>query len=139
GHEVELTRGQEQLTGLLTEQEANRKVLESAAADVAAAQAEAQNAQQRSTEAAQAVTDVERRQDARRIRVLDLLNEGNKFRNQVTQSEERVAALDRESERLEREIAAAFADVESMGGRRGQLGIEFESESQKVTGLTTRI
>jgi chromosome segregation protein len=139
GYEAELTRGQEQLTGLLTEQEANRQVLESAAADVAAAQAEAQNAQRRSTEAAQAVADVERQQDARRMRVLDLLNEGNKFRNQITQSEERVAALDRESTRLEREIEAAFADVESMGGRRGQLGLEFESESQKVAALTVRI
>ena len=139
GLEGEKVRSEEQLVSLTAEQENNRQVLESAAADVAAAQAETQAAQQRSSEAARLVADAERQQDARRVRVLDLMNESNKVRNQVTQTEERVSALDREEERLDREIATAMADIEGMGGRRGQLGMEFETESQRVQALGERI
>jgi chromosome segregation protein len=139
GLEGEKVRSEEQLVSLTAEQDNNRQVLESAAADVAAAQADAQSAQQRSSEVARLVADAERQQDARRVRVLDLMNQANKVRNQVTQTEERVSALDREEERLNREVAGAMADIESMGGRRGQLGMEFETESQRVQALGERI
>ena len=70
---------------------------------------------------------------------MDILSNANRVRNQITQNEESCAALDRESERLQREVAAAFGDIEAMGGKRGQLGLEFETESQRVTALSARI
>jgi chromosome segregation protein len=137
--EGELGRTTTQLESLLQERETNHGILESAAADVAAAQHEAQIRQQESSQAAAAVADLERQQDARRLTVLDIMSSANRVRNQITQGEENMAALDRESDRLQREITAAFADVESMGGRRGQLGLEFETESQRVSALSDRI
>ncbi|MCU1308995.1 MAG: condensin subunit Smc, partial [Candidatus Angelobacter sp.] len=137
--EDEFTRTTAQLESLVQERETNRGILDSAAADVAGAQHEAQLRQQESTQAAAAVADIERQQDARRLTVLDIMSNANRVRNQITQGEENMAALDRESDRLQREISAAFADVESMGGRRGQLGLEFETESQRVSALSERI
>jgi chromosome segregation protein len=137
--EGELSRTTEQLASLTQEREANRAVLESAAADVAAAQAEAQRRQQEATQAATAVADLERQQDARRLSIIDIMNAAHRERNQIAQGEAQIAALDHETERLRREIAGAMADVESMGGRRGQVGLQFESESERVNALNTRI
>lgn len=137
--EAELARTEEQCAKLEAESATNRAILESAAADVATAQAEAQTRQMAAAAAMQAVADTERRQEARRGSVLDLMNQTSQVRNHVTQTEESVAALERESQRLEREMAAALSDIESMGGRRGQLGLEFETESQKVAALQARI
>jgi chromosome segregation protein len=135
----ELVRTEEQLQSLLAESAANRAILESASADVAQAQSEAQLRQQAAIEAAVAVSDGERQQEARRASVMDVMNRSGQVRNQVAQSDEAVMSLDRESQRLEREMAAALADIESMGGRRGQLGLDFETESQRVAGLQSRI
>jgi len=61
------------------------------------------------------------------------------LRNQLTQAEERLAAVDRESHRLESELANANSQVEAFGGQRGQLALEFEHVSQRVQGLTAEI
>ena len=60
-------------------------------------------------------------------------------RNRLAQAEERIAALDREAQRLHDETAAATQQLESFGGQRGQLGLEFESASQCVSALHTQI
>src|SRR5207253_3385356 len=49
------------------------------------------------------------------------------------------AAVDRESERLQNEISTASSQVEAFGGQRGQLALEFETVSQRVSGLTAEI
>src|SRR5437764_655785 len=61
------------------------------------------------------------------------------LRNQLTEAEDRVAAVDREGQRLHAEMLAANSQVESFGGQRGQLALEFETVSQRVAGLTTEI
>src|SRR5256886_4311569 len=61
------------------------------------------------------------------------------LRNQLTQAEERLAAVDREGQRLHAEMLAANSQVESFGGQRGQLALEFETVSQRVAGLTSEI
>ena len=137
--EAELTRTVAQLESLTHERETNRAILESAAADVAAAQSEAQMRREESSRAATAVSDMEHRQETARLSVMDIISNANRVRNQITQNEESCASLDRESERLQREVAMAFGDIEAMGGRRGQLGLEFESESQRVSALSGRI
>ncbi|HUS19801.1 MAG TPA: chromosome segregation protein SMC [Terriglobales bacterium] len=137
--EGEQVRTEEQLQSLLAERASNRAILESAAADVALAQAEAQLRQQAAISAALAISDAERQQEARRISVMELMTRSSSVRNQIIQSEESVASLDREAQRLEREMATALSDIESMGGRRGQLGLEFETDSQRVAALQARI
>ncbi len=139
GAEAELTRTLMQLESLTQERETNRGILESAAADVAGAQAEARAKRDESLRAAAAVGDMEHKQETARLSVLDIISNSNRVRNQMAQNEESHASLDRESERLQREIAAAFSDIEAMGGKRGQLGLEFETESQRVTALSGRI
>ena len=61
------------------------------------------------------------------------------MRNRITQAEERIVALDRDSQRLHDETSAAQQQLESFGGQRGQLGLEFETASQCVAALTAQI
>ena len=117
---------------------ANQQVLESAAADVASAagrtrqrQSEAQNATSGYGSGAQAGT-------AARA-MMDAVNAASGVRNRITQAEERIAALERESERLQSELEAANQQVETFGGQRGQISLEFESAQPKVTSVAARL
>ena len=136
---VELERAEAQLLSLETELQTNRQFAESAAAEVAAVQHEWQMRQQESQSSATVLADVERHQEARRQAVLEVMSSASQVRNQIIQGEEHMAALDRESQRLDREIAAAQVDIESFGGKRGQIAFEFESITQKVNALAVRI
>ena len=77
-------------------------------------------------------SDVERQQEQRRDAILQAVSAASAVRNRITQAEERIAALDRESQRLHDETSAAHQQLESFGGQRGQLGLEFETASQCV-------
>src|SRR5437016_4873724 len=136
---AELERAEAQLLSLENELRANREFAESAASEVAAAQHEWQLQQQESQTAATALADVERQQEARRGAVLQVMSSASQARNQIIQAEEHIASLDREAQRLDREIAAAQVDIESFGGKRGQIAFEFESINQTMAALGTRI
>jgi chromosome segregation protein len=136
---VELERAQAQLLSLVEEVQANRRFAESAASEVATAQHEWQALQQGSQQAATALADVERQQEARRHNVMEVMSSASQVRNQITQAEEHITALERESQRLERETAAAQLDIESFGGKRGQIAFEFESITQTAAALGARI
>ena len=82
---------------------------------------------------------VEREQEQRRSGILQAVSAASAVRNHITQAEERIAALDRESLRLASETKNANEQLESFGGQRGQLGLEFESASQRVTALSAQI
>jgi len=137
--EGELARALEQFEALSRELEANRQVLETAAADAAAAEHHRLERQNGAAAASAAVTDAERQQEARRSSMMQIISSANVVRNQITQAEENIAALDRERARLENETNAALADIESMGGRRGQLGLAFETVTSTVTALTEKV
>jgi chromosome segregation protein len=134
-----LERAQAQLVSVTQELETNRRFAESAAGEVAAAQHEWQTRQQALQEASVSLADVEREQDVRRQAVMAVMTSVSAARNQITQAEQHMAALDRESGRLEREISSALVDIENFGGKRGQIAFEFESMSQTVTALNIRI
>ncbi len=136
---AELERAQTQLISLVEEVQTNRRFVESAASEVASAQHEWQSLQQASQEAAIALSDVERQQEARRQSVMEVMSSASQVRNQITQAEEHITSLERESQRLERETAAAQLDIESFGGKRGQIAFEFESITQTVSALGARI
>jgi chromosome segregation protein len=136
---AELERAQAHSLSLTTELATNRQFAESAAEEVSKAQHEWQMSQQESQGAAAALADVERQQEARRQSVMEAMSSAAQARNQIIQAEEHMTALDRETGRLEREMATAQVDIENFGGKRGQIAFEFESINQTVSALTTRI
>ena len=135
----ELEAAQARRLALGAELEEHRQFAESAAGEVAAAQQEWQMRQQQSQSATAALSDVERQQEAWRQAVLSVMASAAQSRNQIIQAEERLTALDRDSRRLEREMSAARVDIETFGGRRGQIVFEFESVNQTLTALNSRI
>src|SRR4051812_12316525 len=137
--QAELERAQAQLLSLTEEVQTNRSFAESAASDVASAQHEWQAAQQSSHDAATALSDLERQQESRRQNVMEAMSSASQVRNQVIQAEEHMTALECEAMRLDREATAAQVDIESFGGKRGQIAFEFETITQTATALGTRI
>jgi chromosome segregation protein len=137
--EAELAQAQQRLTALEAERDSNRQVLESAAADVAAAQQELAQCQQEAAEAANALAELEHRQEASRSTMMEVVASAADLRNSLTQAEERLAALAREAQRLQVEMSTANSQVEAFGGQRGQFALEFESVSQRLTGLSEEI
>ncbi len=139
GAQAEIANTEERFLRLRQELEANRATLESASSDVTIAQQELQQRHQEATTAAASLTDVERQQEQRRDAILQAVSAASAVRNRIMRAEERMAALDREAQRLCEETSAANQQIESFGGQRGQLGLEFESASQRVHALTLQI
>src|SRR5208283_4113531 len=139
GAQAEIGNTEEQLTRLQQELQTNRATLESADADVTAAQQELQQRQQEASAAASSLLVVERQQEQRRDAILQAVGTTSALRNRITQAEERMAALDREAQRLHDETLAAHQQLESFGGQQGQLGLEFETASQRVDALTAQL
>ena len=139
GAQAEIANTEEQFARLEQELAGNRATLDSANADVALAQQELQQRQEEASAASASLLDVERRQDERRDAILQAVSAASNVRNRITQAEERVAALDREAQRLQQETAAALQQLENFGGQQGQLGLEFESASQRVNALNAQL
>ncbi|HYL14218.1 MAG TPA: chromosome segregation protein SMC [Terriglobales bacterium] len=137
--EAELTQVSFKLASLQTELDSTRQVLDSAAADLAAAQQERAFSQQEAAIAVAGLAELERQQEDTRVGIMEIVAAAASLRNQLTQAEERLAAVERESNRLETEIAASNSQVLAFGGQRGQLALEFESVSQRLAGVTQEI
>jgi chromosome segregation protein len=137
--ETELAQARVRLAALEEELDSNRLSLDSAAADLALAQQELEASQLQATTAAGALTGLEQQQEQSRVAILESVASFSDLRNQLTQAEERMAAADREAQRLQAEMAAVRAQAETFGGERGQLAIEFESASQRISSLAEEI
>jgi chromosome segregation protein len=137
--EAELAQACHRQTALEAERDSNRQVLESAAADLAAARSDLALCQEEATTASTGLAKLEGQQEESRVAMFDTVSSGSRLRNQLAQAEERLAGADREGRRLEAEIASASVQVETFGGQRGQLVLEFESVSQRVNGIAEEI
>ncbi len=137
--DAELGQAHKRLTTLEAERDANRQVLESSSAAVAAAQGEAVRLQQEAAQARESLADLERQQERSRSAILQVVAEVSNLRNQLTRAQERLEGMDREGQRLQTEMAHARGQVEAFGGQRGQLALEFETVSQRITVLTEEI
>jgi chromosome segregation protein len=137
--EIELAQARQRLSELESERDVNLQTLASAAADVAAAQQELAQCRQEAVAAANALAELEHQQEASRVAIMEVVASTSNLRNQLTQAEERMAAVDRETLRLQTEMAGASSQVEAFGGQRGQVAIEFESVSQQLAGITQQI
>ncbi len=137
--EAELAQAQARLTALEEERNGHRQVLDSAAADLAAAQQEHALSQRETASAATNLARLEQEQEAHRAAILEAVGGASNLRNRLTQSEERLAGIGREEQRLQADIATAAAQAETFGGQRGQIAIEFESVSQRASALASEI
>jgi len=137
--EAELEQLRARLVALEDELNSNRAILDSAAADLAAAQQELEASQQQASLAEGGLRELEANQERSRNEIFECVASLSHLRNQLTQAEERMAAADREAQRLQAEMATARAQAETFGGERGQIALEFESESQRIAGLTDEI
>jgi chromosome segregation protein len=137
--EAELAQAQTRLASLEHERDGHQQVLDSAADDLAAAQEEYNLSQQETAHAAINLALLEDEQERHRTAILEAVGGASNLRNQLTQSEERLAGIGREEQRLRTEIAAASSQSEAFGGQRGQIALEFESVSERAKGLTAEI
>src|ERR1700692_1215510 len=71
--------------------------------------------------------------------MFDTVSSVARLRNQLAQAEERLAGADREARRLDSEITNSNLQVETFGGQRGQLALEFETVTQRVVGISEEI
>ncbi|HEX6494578.1 MAG TPA: chromosome segregation protein SMC [Acidobacteriaceae bacterium] len=136
---AELDQARHQMDGLTAEREQHRTFLETAAAEAARFRQEAEALQQQAREAAQTVAHAEQRLEAERRRGLQLLSEAANARNQASQAEEALGALEREAERLSGEMDAARRDLETLGAERGQASLQFESVTETLARLEQEI
>jgi chromosome segregation protein len=137
--EAELAQAQTRLAALVEEQDANQQLLDSAAIDLAAAQLEHDLSLQETAHAAINLAMLEHEQESHRMAILEAVGGASNLRNQLTQSEERLAGIGREEQRLRAEIATASSQSETFGGQRGQIALEFENGSQRANGLAAEI
>ena len=137
--ETELAQVRLRLSALEEELTANQQILDSAAADLAGAQQELVASEQQAASASGSLEEIERQQEHSRIAILESVAAIANLRNQLTQAEERMAASDREAQRLRAEMETARVQSETFGGQRGQIAIEFESVSQRVALLSEEI
>ncbi|MGC2152120.1 MAG: chromosome segregation protein SMC [Terriglobales bacterium] len=137
--EAELAQANLRLQSLEEERAEHLRVLDSAAADLASAQQELALSQQEMASAAAELAALEQGQDSCRASILEAVGQASNLRNHLTQSEERLAGIDREVQRLRAENATATSQSETFGGQRGQLALEFESVSQKAFNLASEL
>ncbi len=137
--DVELAQAQNRLTALEEERNGHQQVLDSAAADLAAAQQELALSQQETACAATSLAMLEQEQESHRAAILQAVGDASSLCNQLTQSEERLAGIGREEHRLRAEITTASSQAETFGGQRGQIALEFEGVSQQASALAAEI
>jgi chromosome segregation protein len=137
--EAELAQAHQRLTALEEERNGHQQLLDSAAADLTAAQQEYNLSQQEAAHAAINLALLEDEQESHRAAILEAVGGASNLRNQLTQSEERLAGIGREEQRLRAEIATASSQSETFGGQRGQIALEFESVSERASGLAAEI
>ena len=137
--EAELAQVNHRLQSLEEELAEHHRLLDSAAADLASAQQELALSQQEASSAAADLSALEHGQESCRAAILEAVGQASNLRNQLTQSQERLAGMDREEQRLRAEIAAATTQSETFGGQRGQIALEFETVSQRVNALAAEI
>ncbi len=137
--ESELAQTQARLAALEQERDGHQQSLDSAAADLTAAQQEYNLSQQETAHAAIGLAMLEQEQEAHRAAILQAVGGASNLRNQLTQSEERLAGIGREEQRLRSELATASSQSQMFGGQRGQIALEFESVSDRSSGLNAEI
>jgi len=134
--QAELAQIRSRFGALEAERDENRAVLDSAAADLSAAQRELAACEQEIRNAGDRLAALEHGQQDSHSAILEAVNSAANLQNQLTQAAERMAAIDRQTQRLRTEMASADLEVKAFGGERGQLALEFETVSERAASLS---
>jgi chromosome segregation protein len=137
GAELEQTRTQ--LGSIAEERAQQHKFLETAAGEARAFHQKVEARQHEARTAAEEVYSAERQLEANRRHAMHLLSLAGNARNSTAQAEESLAALERESERLQAEMNQARNEQESLGVQSGQARLRFESAAETLKRLEGEI
>jgi chromosome segregation protein len=137
--QAELGEARQRLTALQTELDSNRQILGSATSGLETAKENLARRQRELSAAAQALAGLEHQQEESRSAIMQTAAAAASLRNLMTQAEERLAAMDRDAQRLQSELVIANSQVEAFGGQRGQFALEFETVTQQVAGFAADI
>jgi chromosome segregation protein len=135
--ELETTRTQ---LGTIAEERTQQKTfMETAAGEAHSFHEKVQAKQHEARAAADEVFNAERKLEMDRRHAMHLLTLAGNARNSVAQAEESLAALERESERLNAEMNQARNEQESLGVQSGQARLKFESAAETLKRLEGEI
>ncbi len=135
----ELEQTRTQLTSIEEERAQQKSFLETAANEAHAFRQKVETKQHEARTAADEVFKSERELEANRRHAMHLLTLAGNARNSTAQAEESLAALERESERLEAETTQARHELESLGVQSGQAKLRFESAAEALQRLEGEI
>ena len=137
--QAELEQAAAHLESIIAERDTQRAFLESAAAEAAEFRERTQQKQSAMREAVAAVSAAEQESETGRRLAAQLLSQLGQARAQITQGDEALASLQRESERLTLEMESARRDLEALGAERGQVSLTFESVSESLRRVEAEI
>jgi chromosome segregation protein len=135
--ELEQTRTQQ--VSIAEERTQQRTFLETAAGDAKAFRQKVEARQQEARVAAEEVFNAERQMEISRRHAIHLLTMAGNSRNSVAQSEESLAALEREADRLQAEMGQSRNELENLGVQSGQAKLNFESATDTLKRLEEEI
>ena len=137
GSELEQTRAQ--LSGIVEERAQQHSFLATAAEETRAFRQQVEARQQEARAAAEEVFTAERELETNRRHAMHLLTLAGNARNNTSQSEESLAALEREAERLETEMGQARVELETLNAQSGESRQRFESATETLKRLEGEI
>ncbi len=136
---AELEQTRTQMAGIEEERTQQRSFLDTAAGEAHAFHEKVEARQHEARTAAEEVYTAERELEAGRRHTMHLLTLTGNARNYMAQGEESLAALDRESERLEAEMGQARSEQENLGAQSGESRLRFEAADGTVKRLEQEI
>jgi len=136
---AELEQTRTQMTTIAEERAQQRTFLDTAAGEAKAFRQKVEAHQHEARTAAEEVFTAERQMEVTRRHAMHLLTMAGNARNSVAQSEESLAALEREAERLEAEMAQSRNELENLGVQSGQARSKFESATETLKTLEGEI
>jgi chromosome segregation protein len=136
---AELEQTRIQLAGFAEERAQQHAFLETAAGEARAFHQKVEASQHQARAAAEEVFASERQLETLRRHAMHLLTQAGNARNFTTQAEESLAALEREAERLNAEIAQAKNEQESLGIENVQARQRFETATETLKRLEAEI
>ncbi len=136
---AELDQTRTQLAAIVDERTQQRSFLDTAAGEAKAFRQKVEAHQHEARAASEEVFSAERQMEVTRRHAMQLLSMAGSARNSVAQSEESLAALEREAERLNAEMNQSRNELESLGVQSGQAKLNFESATETLKRLEEEI
>ncbi|HTW49336.1 MAG TPA: chromosome segregation protein SMC [Acidobacteriaceae bacterium] len=136
---AELEQATAHLGSMTAERDMQRAFLETAASEAAEFRERTQQKQEAARDAVAAVSAAEQQAESGRRQAALLLSQLGQTRNQISQGEEALVALVRDSERLTVEMESARRDLEALGVERGQVSLTFESVTETLHRVESEI